>query len=74
MADTTLRYDRDVKLPLYARAGIPEAWLVDLQGRRLTVYRNLGAGAYGETLPVEDLGRLVLPAPLDTAVDLSALF
>ena len=74
VADTTLRYDRDVKLPLYARAGIPEAWLVDLQGRRLTVYRNPGADAYGEILPVEDLSRVALPAPLDGAVDLSALF
>ena len=30
VADTSLRYDRDVKIPLYARAGIAEAWLVDL--------------------------------------------
>ena len=74
VADTTLRYDRDVKLPLYAKVGIPEAWLVDLQGRRLTVYRNPGADAYGEILPVEDLSRVALPAPLDGAVDLSALF
>jgi Uma2 family endonuclease len=29
-ADTSLAYDRDVKLPLYARAGIPETWLVAL--------------------------------------------
>ena len=30
VADTSLRYDRDVKIPLYARSGITEAWLVDL--------------------------------------------
>jgi Uma2 family endonuclease len=59
---------------LYAKVGIPEAWLVDLQGRRLTVYRNPGTDAYGEILPVEDLSRVALPAPLDGAVDLSALF
>jgi Uma2 family endonuclease len=29
-SDTTLGYDRNVKLPLYARAGIREAWIVDL--------------------------------------------
>lgn len=74
VADTTLRYDRDVKLPLYARAGIPEAWLVDLQGLRLTLYRNPGADAYGDILPVEELSRLTLPAPLDGVVDLAALF
>lgn len=30
VADTTAEYDRRVKLPLYARAGIPEAWLMIL--------------------------------------------
>jgi Uma2 family endonuclease len=30
VADTSLQYDRDVKLPLYAAHGIPEYWLVDL--------------------------------------------
>ena len=28
VADTSLEYDRNVKLPLYARAGIREAWLM----------------------------------------------
>src|SRR5215472_12642971 len=30
VADSSLAYDRDVKFPRYAAAGIPEAWLVDL--------------------------------------------
>jgi Uma2 family endonuclease len=30
VADTTLTLDREVKMPLYARAGIPECWTVDL--------------------------------------------
>lgn len=38
VADSTLAYDRDVKLPLYARAGVPEAWLVDLHDRAITRY------------------------------------
>lgn len=33
VADSSLRYDRLVKLPLYARHGIAVAWLVDLDGR-----------------------------------------
>jgi Uma2 family endonuclease len=32
VSDTTLSYDRGVKLPLYARAGIREVWIVDLVG------------------------------------------
>ena len=39
VSDTTLRYDRDVKLPLYAAAGIPEFWIADLDAGVLRVYR-----------------------------------
>ncbi|SRR6266545_754122 len=46
VADTTLAYDRDVKIPLYARAGIPEAWLVDLTAERIAVHREPHAGRY----------------------------
>jgi len=46
VADTTLAYDRDVKIPLYARAGIPEAWLVNLPADRIEVYRQPVAGEY----------------------------
>ena len=35
VSETTLAYDRDTKLPLYAAAGIPEAWLADLQANRV---------------------------------------
>ena len=38
VADTPLRYDREVKLPLYARAGILEAWLVDLRNNHVVVH------------------------------------
>ena len=33
VSDTTLAYDRGVKLPLYAKAGITEVWIVDLAGK-----------------------------------------
>lgn len=33
VSDTTLAYDRDVKLPIYARAGIPETLIADLNGQ-----------------------------------------
>jgi Uma2 family endonuclease len=32
--------DRDVKLPIYASAGIPEAWLLDVSAERLEVHRH----------------------------------
>src|SRR3990170_251848 len=38
VADTSVESDRGVKVPLYARAGIAAAWLVDLAGERLIVH------------------------------------
>jgi Uma2 family endonuclease len=46
VADTSVDFDREVKIPLYARAGIPEAWLVDLTGDCMTAYRGPSARVY----------------------------
>lgn len=48
VSDSSLAYDRDVKLPLYARAGIAEVWLVALLPQVVEVYRVPGADGYGE--------------------------
>ena len=45
VADTSARYDREIKLPLYARHGVPEVWIVDLEARLLRFY-SLPAGAF----------------------------
>lgn len=46
VADTSVSYDRDVELPLYARAGIPEVWIVDLDAPRVEVHSEPGDGGY----------------------------
>jgi Uma2 family endonuclease len=46
VADSSLRFDQTVKLPLYARAGIAEFWLVDLQRRVIDVYREPSGHSY----------------------------
>jgi Uma2 family endonuclease len=46
VADASLFYDRQKKLPLYARAGVPEAWLVNAAARRLEIHRNPGRLRY----------------------------
>ena len=46
VSDTTLPYDRNVKLPLYAGAGIQEAWVVDLEGQKVEVHHGPGPGGY----------------------------
>lgn len=40
VADASLRYDREIKVRLYARAGIRETWLVDLQNERVAVFTD----------------------------------
>ena len=44
--DTSADRDREVKIPLYARAGIPEVWLVDLDAGTVEVYREPGEVGY----------------------------
>lgn len=46
VSDTTLGFDRAVKLPLYAEAGIPEAWLVNLIDNTIELYREPVDGNY----------------------------
>jgi Uma2 family endonuclease len=46
VSDTTLEYDRKVKVPLYARAGIPETWVVNLPEECVEVFTDLAGGAY----------------------------
>jgi Uma2 family endonuclease len=46
VADTSVDYDRHVKLPLYARAGIPEAWLVILPKDIIEVHSQPQNGKY----------------------------
>ena len=40
VADTSLMYDREVKLPLYAASGVPEYWLVNLKDREIEAYHT----------------------------------
>jgi Uma2 family endonuclease len=46
VADTTLAYDRQVKVPVYARAGIPEVWLADLPGDAMESHREPSPDGY----------------------------
>jgi Uma2 family endonuclease len=63
VAETSAEYDRQIKVPLYARAGIREVWLVDLAASAVEVYREPTPEGYrqvrrfgrGETLSPEAL-------------------
>jgi Uma2 family endonuclease len=46
VADSSFSFDTNEKRLLYARAGIREYWIVDINGRRLLVYRDPQGGDY----------------------------
>ena len=46
VSDSTLAYDRNVKLPMYANAGIPEIWIVNIPNGVVEVYMDPTAGEY----------------------------
>lgn len=48
VADTSLPYDRRTKLPLYGRASVVEAWLVDIDAGKVDLYREPNAGGYAD--------------------------
>lgn len=68
VADTSVDFDRKVKVPLYAQAGIPETWLVDLSSDAIETYSNSVNGVYqnfrrfvrGEVLSPEQIPGLAL--------------
>ena len=49
VADSSAEFDRQVKAPLYARSGIPEFWLVDVDQDRVGVYRDPTSAGYATT-------------------------
>ncbi|MGH8531321.1 MAG: Uma2 family endonuclease [Gammaproteobacteria bacterium] len=74
VADTSLAYDRDVKLPLYARHGIPEVWIVDLENRCLQVFTGAAETGYQQTQTLAEPAVRTLRALPDCPADLSGLF
>lgn len=53
VADTTVDYDQLVKLPLYAKAGIPEVWIINLPAESIEIYSAPNEGAYGTQAEVK---------------------
>jgi Uma2 family endonuclease len=70
VAETTASYDRDIKLPLYARAGLPAVWIVDLPRSAVDVYSDPRDQEYTQrtTYGRGDLLRAELPK-LELCID-----
>jgi len=77
VADSSLAYDRGMKFPRYAAAGITETWLIDLAAEiverhtepRDGLYRQITLARVGDTLASTVLTELTIP--VDTVLDVS---
>jgi Uma2 family endonuclease len=74
IADASLRYDREVKGPLYARAGIPEYWIVNIPERTIEVHRlpDQQSGRYKD-IHIASAGSVAPSAFPDVVINLSEL-
>jgi Uma2 family endonuclease len=73
VSDTTFGWDRGTKLPIYAAAGIPEVWIVDLERRRILVHRLPDGDLYREAIVI-DAGALAPSAFPDLAITMDEIF
>ncbi len=46
VSDSTLKYDREVKIPLYAKAGISEVWIANIEEQIFEVYKSPNQDRY----------------------------
>jgi Uma2 family endonuclease len=73
VADSSLAFDTNEKRLLYARSAIREYWVVDVNGRRLLVYRDPQSGDYaGQQVlgPADAVSTLAAPAASVRVADL----
>ena len=79
IADSTLKYDQEVKIPLYAEAGIPDYWIFNLGKNHLETYsepyQELQASfGYSVKRIVLSNKKIALPCFPDLSPDLSKVF
>jgi Uma2 family endonuclease len=73
VAQSSVAYDRDVKLPLYAQHGVPEVWLVDLDAALLHICRAPQDGRYTEVTVTATPGPTPLAMLAGVSIDLAGV-
>lgn len=73
VSDSSLNFDREVKMPLYAEAGIPEYWIINLQDQQVEIYKNLVRGQYSNRRILFAEDQLTLEA-FDWSLPITELF
>jgi Uma2 family endonuclease len=74
VADSSIRFDRETKAPLYAAAGIGEYWIVNLIDNRLEIYRQPEGSIYTSIEIITPPRSIALPQFSDIVVQTSDFF
>ena len=74
VAESSLRYDLNVKADLYAEAGVPEYWVVNLVDRELDVFGSARDGVYRDRATYRAGDRAAPRAWEDVVIDVAELF
>lgn len=73
VADTTLAYDVRIKVPLYAEHGVPEVWVLDLEGGLLRSFNAPVDGRYSRAMALRTPGLQALPGLPGCSIDFTGL-
>ena len=73
VADSSVEYDRDIKIPLYAQASIPEVWLINLPKEIIEIYSQPLDDTYQETRIVERGESLAAESIQNLTIDADAV-
>jgi Uma2 family endonuclease len=74
VSDSSLAYDQSVKLNLYARYGVGEYWVIDVEGRRIHIHREPGAKGYARSLVFSAADTVAPQALPDVKIAVGELF
>lgn len=74
VSDSTLQYDREGKLPVYSRAGVPEVWIINLVDEVIEVYREPNFSGYGSKIVLGENHIATPEAFPDAGIQISELF
>jgi Uma2 family endonuclease len=73
VSDTTSCFDRTVKAALYARASVPEYWVLDISARALYVHRHPSGGDYRKVIRLSEDETIAPDSRPDAMVKVSEL-
>jgi Uma2 family endonuclease len=71
VSESSLRYDLQIKAPLYARHAVPEYWIIDLKGRQVRFFRSPESGQYADVTSTDAPGIAAPVALPEVQIDLT---